>query len=504
MTTAPDDILILKGAHVIDPAQGIDKVTDVTVSGGRIEAVGEARPRADARIVDLGGHYLTPGWIDIHVHIYGALGFADPDSIGICQGVTSYVEAGGTSIGTLDECVAMLAGRFDTRFYVGPLLTPFGLIGFNYQEGDARDLRDIPVGRWLDFMQEHPGLLRYLKLNGHGYSNPGMLKIGKGLAQILGIPTYTHIGEFQQTTPEPPLAYEAFRIAEPGDMITHIYHSNLGRILDEDGKVRAEVHDANRRGVLFDIGFGGYNFAWDVAEKAMAQGIVPHVISSDLQQFNVTGPVYSLANVMSVFLRLGLSLFEVVDRVTAKAAASISLGDRAGSLKPGLPADITVFRVESGAFELADAVRQVRKAASRIVPVMAFKDGRRFDADLVRCLDERSWFMQVVEDRIPSRAARLTPEQLKFLAGLAGALSAIEWQQTSQQLDLDKAVELQECFHRTRRQAGLTLREALTAVYDCFLEESFTMQIGLFLIRLERAFALQRLRDVTGPRSLAA
>jgi dihydroorotase len=504
MTTAPDDVLILKGAHVIDPAQGIDKVTDVTVSGGRIEAVGEAQPRPGANVIDLAGQYLTPGWIDIHVHVYGALGFADPDSIGIWQGVTSYVEAGGTSIGTLDECVAMWEGRLDTRFYIGPLLTPFGLIGFNYQEGDPRDLRDIPIGRWLDFTQEHPGLLRYLKINGHGYSNPGMLKVGKGLAQILGIPTYTHIGEFQQTTPEPPLAYEAFRIAEGGDIITHIFHNNLGRILDDDGKVRPEVRDAERRGVLFDIGFGGYNFVWDVAEKAMAQGIVPHVISSDLQQFNVTGPVYSLANVMSVFLRLGMSLSEVVDRVTAKAAASISLGDRAGSLRPGLPADITVFRVETGAFELADAVRQMRKAEAKIVPVMAFKDGRRFDSDLARCLDERSWFMQVIEDRIPGRAARLAPAQLKFLAALGGALSEIEWKLTAPQVDLDKAVELQECFHRMRRQLGLPLHEALTAVYDCFLDETFTMQVGLFLLRLERGFALQRLRDVTGPRSLAA
>lgn len=504
MTTSPHDVLILKGARVIDPAQGIDEVTDVTIAGGRIEHVGEAPPRPGAQVLDLTGHYLTPGWIDIHVHLYGALGFADPDSIGICQGVTSYVDAGGTSIGTLEECMALLEGRLDTRFYIGPLLTPFGLVGFNYQEGDPRDLRDIPIGRWLDFVQAHPGVLRYLKINGHGYGNPGVLKIGKGLAQVLGIPTYTHIGEFQNTTPDPPLAYEAFRVAEAGDMITHIYHNNLGRILDADGKVVPVVHEANRRGVLFDIGFGGYNFAWDVAEKAMAQGIVPHLISSDLQQFNVTGPVYSLANVMSVFLRLGLSLSEVIDRVTAKAASALSMSDRAGSLRAGLPADITVFRLESGEFELSDTARQMRKADTKVVPMMAFRDGRRFDSDLARCLDERSWFMQVLEDRIPDRAARLSAAQLTFLSALVGALSAIDWAQTSQQLDLDKCVELQECFHRTRRQLGLPLREALTAVYDCFLEASFTMQIGLFLMRLERDFALRRLRDVTGPRSLAA
>lgn len=504
MTTSADDVLILKGAHVIDPAHGIDKVTDVTIAGGRFEHVGDAAPRPGAKVIDLTGQYLTPGWVDIHVHIYGALGFADPDSIGICQGVTSYIEAGGTSIGTLDECAALLEGRMDTRYYIGPLLTPFGLIGFGYEEGDARDLRDIPIGRWLDFRDAHPGLLRYLKLNGHGYSNPGVLKIGKGLAQIIGIPTYTHIGEFQQTTPEPPLAYEAFRIAEAGDIITHIYHNNLGRILDGDGKVLPVVHEANRRGAIFDIGFGGYNFSWEVAEKAYAQGIVPHVISSDLQQFNVTGPVYSLANVMSVFLRLGLTLNEVVDRVTAKAASSVQMSDRAGSLTPGLPADVTVFRLEAGEFELADAFKLTRKAGAKIVPTMVFRDGKSFGIDLERCLDERSWFMQVIEDRIPDRAARLTLQQLTFLKALAAGLSEVDWKLESTQLSLDKAVELQETFHRVRRQVGLPLRDALTAVYDCFLDHSFTMQIGLFLMRLERTFALQRLRDVTGPRSLAA
>lgn len=501
--TSPD-VLVLKGAHVIDPAQGIDRVTDVTITDGKIKSVGDGPVPAGAKLLDLSGQYVTPGWVDIHVHVYGCLGFADPDSIGICQGVTSYVEAGGPGIATLDECEAMLRGRMDTRYYLGPLLTPLGLIGFNYQEGDARDLGNIPIGAWLDFKQEHPGLLRYLKLNGHGYGNPGTLKIGKGLAEVIGIPTYAHIGEFQNTTPEHPLAYEVFRLSQAGDMITHIYHNNLGNILDDEGKVRSVVLEAQRRGVIFDVGFGGYNFSWKVAEKAYAQGVVPHVISSDLQQFNVTGPVYSLAHVMSIFLRLGLTLPEVIDRVTAAAARSISLTDRAGSLKPGMPADVTVFRLEKGEFEFADAVKQTRKADTKIIPVMAFIDGKRFDTDLVRCQDERSWFMQIIEDRVPEPAGRLTGAQREFLTGLAGALSGIDWALTTTQIQLTKAYELQAAFHRVRQQHRLPLREALQAVYDCFLESPFTMQIGLFIMRLDRDFALRRLADVLGPRSLAA
>ena len=191
-----------------------------------------------------------------------------------------------------------------------------GLVGF-FEEHDPRNMGDISIAKWLDFHQQHPGLLRYLKSNAHGYGGPGPLKISKGLAEVLGIPWYVHVGEFQQTTPCPPLAFEAFRVAEAGDLITHIFHGNLGGILDKNGLLLPVVREAQQRGVLFDVGFGAYNFSWDVAERAFAQGLIPHVISSDLQQFNVTGPAYSLANVMSVMLRLGLSLTEVIERVTS-------------------------------------------------------------------------------------------------------------------------------------------------------------------------------------------
>ena len=111
--------ILLKGAHVIDPAQGIDGVKDIAIENGKIRPVDGLPP--DVETIDLAGSYLTPGWIDIHVHVYGTLGFADPDSIGVCQGVTSYVEAGGPGIGTLDEFLALLgAARPRPRSMPGP------------------------------------------------------------------------------------------------------------------------------------------------------------------------------------------------------------------------------------------------------------------------------------------------------------------------------------------------------------------------------------------------
>jgi dihydroorotase len=501
---ASSDAVILRGARVIDPGQGIDRIVDVTIDAGKIVSIGSDAPRPGATIIDLGGHYLTAGWIDLHVHAYGTLGFADPDAIGVRQGVTSFVEAGGPGIGTLDEFLAVMEG-LETSLYVGPFIRPMGLLGLNYLEGDVRTLGEVPITKWVDFAREHRDVLRYLKCNAIGDYGPGTLKITKGMAEILGVPLYMHIGEFQLQTPDHLLAPEAFKVADKGDMITHIFHGNLGQIIDDDGKILPVVRDAERRGVLFDLGFGSYNFSWRVAETAFAQGIVPHTISSDLQQFNAVRPVKSLANVMSVMWRLGLSLPEVITRVTENPARALSLTDRAGSLQVGLPADITVFRVDEGEFELADCFQQSRAAERQIVPVLTFKAGKRFDCDMAAAQAESNWFLQFAEDHVPARAASLSIPARSFLTALAEALAAVAWElPDNNNLDVEKALELQALFHRVRQQQGVPLREALFAVYDCFLDHRFTMQIGLLLVRLEKPFALQRLHEVAGARPLAA
>ncbi len=488
---------VLKNAHVIDPSQDIDRVTTVTLEDGKILGVGDRPPLPGAEILDLAGAYVTPGWIDVHVHAYGTLGFADPDSIGIYQGVTTFVEAGGPGVGTFDEFVAMMDGRTQTDLYAGAYIRPMGIIGLSYIEDEVRNLMDIPIERWLDLMAEHGDRIRYLKMGAFDKYGAGPLKLGKGLAETLGIPLYVHIGEFRGKTYDKP-AHHIFRVAEAGDIVTHLYHQNFGNVLDADGKVAEAVWDAQRRGVLFDIGFGGYNFSWDIAEKAFAQGLVPDLLSSDLQQFNVTGPAYSLANVLGIFLRLGMPLRDIVARITNNPARALKLADRAGSLRPGMPADVTVFRLVAGEYELADCHSGSRTAQTKVVPIMAFKRGVRFDADLERCQDEGNWFMQIAEDHIPAAAQSFSRAQRAFLASLAGKLKSIEWEVTSpERQDLRKATELQEAVHASRRVHDLGLRNALDAVYGSFLDHTFAIQVGLFILRLDRGFALARLRDVT-------
>ena len=495
---------VLKGGHVLDAEQGIDKIADVHVAGGKIVHVGSREVEPGVKIIDVAGNYVSAGWVDIHVHAYGTLGFSNPDTIGVYQGVTSFVDAGGPGIGVLDQFMELL-GNLETSLFAGAFIRPMGLLGLNFIEGNVRTLGNVPITSWVDFAKQNRDMLRYIKCNAMGDYGPGTLKLTKGLAEILNLPLYMHIGEFQMQNPEHLLAPEAFRIAEAGDMITHLYHGNLGQVIDESGKVLPVVRDAERRGVLFDLGFGGYNFSWSVAEKAFAQDLVPYTISSDLQQFNVVRPVKSLANVMSAMLHLGMTLPQVIERVTGNAAKSILLNDRAGSLKPGFPADITVFKVNSGEFDISDCYTQSRKANREIEPLITFKNGKRFNVNMTMGQDESNWFLQIAEEHIPERSRLLSDRQRMFLDALARGLASTSWVTSSaEQLDIEKALELQDIFHDLRTKQCMPLKEALQAVYASFLDQTFTMQIGLLLVRLEQPFAVSRLRDVASKQPIAA
>jgi dihydroorotase len=488
--------ILLKNAHVIDPDQGIDGVRDVLVSDGKIEAVGPAlaKPRGVEEL-DLKGSYLTPGWIDIHVHTYGALGFSDVDSIGVYQGVTSMVDAGDAGVRSLDEFAALIYDRNETSVYAGPHIQPLGILGF--EEG-GRKLNNIDVERWLDWKAQYPDMMRYLKVSAYSLPTAGPLYLAKGMAEILDLPLYQHLGEMQAEPLTPSMLEYAFEVAGPGDIITHIYHNNPGKVLGADGKVLPFVRAAHERGVLFDIGFGSMNFAWKIAESCIQQDLVTDIISSDLQQFNIVYPAHSLSNVMSLFFVMGLSLQQIIERVTVNPAKALKLTDRAGSLRVGQVADITVFELQTGEFELFDCYKRSRKSDRKIVPAMAFKAGKRFDCDLLRGEQENNWFMQVADEHVPANAANLSAAQKRFLANLTIGFSEIEWVgYTENLLNINDAYQIQDVFHRVLKASGLPLRDGLKAVFDCFLEQPFTVQVGLFLVRLERPFVLERLKAVS-------
>ena len=116
------------------------------------------------------------------------------------------------------------------------------------------------------------------------------------------------------------------------DILTHCFHDMECGILDENGRIRDSVHAAIERGVIFDVGHGAGSFSWDIVQKAMAQGVEPTTISSDLHIYNIDGPVYDLVNVVNKFLHLGMSLDDALAKVTSIPAETILMPGEIGTL----------------------------------------------------------------------------------------------------------------------------------------------------------------------------
>ena len=97
--------LILKGGHVIDPANQINDVMDVAVKDGKISAVSTNLPTTQCRrVIAVDGFYVTPGLIDLHVHVYGGYdGWMFPDVHSFSNGVTTVVDTGGAGWKSFEE-----------------------------------------------------------------------------------------------------------------------------------------------------------------------------------------------------------------------------------------------------------------------------------------------------------------------------------------------------------------------------------------------------------------
>jgi dihydroorotase len=484
--------LLLRAGRVIDPAQDIDRVADVAIVDGRIDAIGEnLPPPPGATVLDVRDKIVSPGFFDIHVHAYGGLAFADPDSVGINLGSTSIVDAAGAGPLTWDEAQALLAGRTKTDIYYWISMRPVGIYGFEgIGEGSsARDIIDVAGNRLLDIVEANRERVVGLKLGAFTKLGVGPLKITKGMANVLQVPMYVHIGDIMASPPPGCYIDQVLDFLEPGDVVTHCftrYHANL---LGPDGKVLPQALAARDRGVQFDVGFGSFNFSFDVAERLLEQGLIPSIISTDLQQANVTGPVYSLPHVMSALMAVGMSLHDVVRRVTIEPARHLGLADKIGSLQPGMPADVTVCEIQAGEFVFDDTANDTRRGKYLLVPALAIKGGEVFYPDFEAPQDENNWSLEasIAYEEVPRLAERLDAQQRAFLRLLAGTL---------RDLDRWEGLAIHHAFHGLQKRTGIDLGLALEAVIGSFLVSRFTPAVGFFLASLDRDLVLDRLSAV--------
>ena len=337
--------LLLKGGHVIDPANNIDGLMDVAVTGDRIAAVAPDIPGTQAKkVAPLNGLIVTPGLIDMHVHVYGGYnGWMFPDEHALPNGVTTMVDTGGAGWKKFEHFKETIMATSVTR-----ILAFVNIVGAGMEGAVEQDVSEMDSEPCAEMISRHPDVVVGSKTAHFG--GPGWEAVD-GAVQAARMSGTIAMIDF---APKPSRSYRDLLLEKmsPGDIHTHMYAKHIP-LLDEKGIVNDYVREARTRGIIFDVGHGGGSFWFRIAVPAIQQGFIPDSISTDLHRFSARITNVHMPETMSKFLSMGLSLREVV-RLSTVAPAQEIRRPEIGTLSVGAEADIAVFEMLEGEFGFVD------------------------------------------------------------------------------------------------------------------------------------------------------
>jgi len=347
--------LVLKGGRVIDPAQGIDKVTDVAFASGMVAAIGDGLTATNTR--DVSGKIVTPGLIDLHTHVYwgGTSLGVQAELLARSGGVTTFIDAGSSGAGNFHGFRAHVIEPSPVRILPYLNVAFPGIFAFSktVMVGESSDLRLVDPRECARVARENRDLILGIKVRvGKSASDDsGIMPMDMALevAEDVGMPLMCHLDH------PPPSRREVVERLRPGDILTHCFRPFPNAPVRADGRVREEVLEARARGVIFDIGHGGGSFGFGTTKGMLAAGFLPDVISSDVHVISIDGPAFDLLTTMSKFLCLGVDLPTVVKLATENPAAAIKKPEL-GTLKSGTMGDATVIDIAAGRFDYADSI----------------------------------------------------------------------------------------------------------------------------------------------------
>ena len=374
--------VLLKGGTVIDPKNNINAVMDVAITNNKISQVAENIPLANAKkVIDVKGMYVTPGLIDMHVHVYpgndldayianGPTSVA-PDGFTFRSGVTTVVDAGSSGWRNFRQFKEQTIDKAQTRVLALLNIVGWGMVG-RFEEQDVADMNPVMTSHMIKTL--FPDVLVGIKA-AHYWGDFSQVDKAVEAGKLANVPVMVDFGEH-----EPPNSIESLFMQHlrPGDIFTHTYSYGPDKretVVDESGKVKPFIFEAQKRGIVFDVGHGGGAFTWRQAVPSVKQGFKPNVISTDLHTQSMNGGMKDLSNVLSKFMAMGMTIQEVIARSTWAPATVINRKEL-GSLSIGSEADVAVFSLRKGDFGFMDIRGTRLKGTQKLETELTMRAGK--------------------------------------------------------------------------------------------------------------------------------
>ena len=368
--------ILIKGGHVIDPKNNINELMDIAINGDRIVQVAKnIDPKSAKQVVNAAGLYVTPGLVDIHSHNFHSMRPGDPvaDGFTFRSGITTTVDAGSSGWKSFETFKEEVIDKSETRVLAWLNIVGEGYKGGAYEQNlgdmDAK-LTSIVARRYKDHI---------IGVKTSHYNGPEWVPVDRAVeaGKLAGnIPVMV---DFGGNTPAKSIEDLFFKHLRPGDIFTHCF-AELGAsreaIVDtKTKKVKSFVFEAQKRGIIFDVGFGGISFAYSQAIPALQQGFYPNSISTDMNKGAINGAMKDLQTVMSRFLAMGMDLPEVIRASTSNPAKEIKREDL-GNLSIGSGADAAIFNMREGKFGFFDYTGYKMTANKKLECEMTIRAGK--------------------------------------------------------------------------------------------------------------------------------
>jgi len=369
--------LLLKNGRVVDPANNVNAILDVAIANGKIVKVASGIPIGSAKkVIDATGLYVCPGLIDIHTHVFVGSKpdkFADgilslsPDDFTFKAGVTTVVDAGTSGWRNFPTFKDQVIDRSKTRILAFLNIAGSGLSGKPNQE----DLHDMDPEKAWESIKKFPDILVGVKIGHYEGKKWTPFDLALSACNKANVPLLVecHLPQYS-------LADQLSRM-RPGDIITHSFEKVSERmsVVDDQGKVRSFVKDAQQKGILFDVGHGGAGFWFSEAIPALQQGLVPNSFGTDLHRFSMNAGMKDMLNVMSKYLAMGMTKEDIIVRATWYPAKSIKREDL-GKLSEGSVADVAVLSLRDGKFGFIDAGGNRIEGNQKFEAELTIRDGK--------------------------------------------------------------------------------------------------------------------------------